>query len=229
MIRVQVWNVHHHTPKDALAEEAGRFVKMGVDVFLLQEVKLKRGHREVFTKLGYRSRYASPEFMIAWNPERFEYVRHRKILMSPTKYWTLNYALVVVLRDKRTGKTIKFMSYHTPAHVQAPKHVTWPKVWKVLHDGVNKWNRLARKSKVDACIFGGDDNVDEHKGWKHPQGGWGFMLDGPLEQIEAPEGTHGRRRIDDFRVRGVRPVQRFGPFEVTSDHDTWICDFVYQR
>lgn len=226
--RACTWNVHHSNGDKEIAPHAKKFADKGVDIFLLQEVKPSKGALDPFTRLGYRSRYASPEFAIAWNPKRFKYLRHRKVLMSPIKYWTLNYALTVVLKDLETGKTVRCLTYHPPAHVQAPGHTTFEKVTAVLHDVVRKWNRFARSRKVDAHLYGGDDNVDENTGWS-PKGGWDHMLNGPLEQIQAPRGTHGKRQIDDFRIRGLKCVDKVGVYETPSDHDAFIADFDYQR
>jgi hypothetical protein len=228
--RACTWNVHHSNGGKELAPHVEKFVNLGVDIFLLQEVKPAKGALDPFTKRKYRVRYVTPEFAVAWNPERFEYVRHRKLLMSPLRYWTLNYALTVVLKDKRTGKLVRTLTYHPPAHVQAPKHVTFPKVTAVLKDVVQKWNRLSRKApkSIDAHLYGGDDNVDENTGWS-PAGGWDLMLHGPLTQVQAPRGTHGGRQIDDFRIRGLKCVNKVGVYETPSDHDAFIADFDYQR
>lgn len=225
--RACTWNVHHSNGNKEIAPFAKKFADLGVDIFLLQEVKPRKGALDPFTRLGYRSKYASPEFAIAWRPERFEYIRSRKLLMSPLRYWTLNYALTVVLRDKRTGKKVlRTLTYHPPAHVQRPEHVTFNKVTAVLHDVVKKWNRISRRGNIDAHLYGGDDNVDENTGWS-PKGGWDFMVNGPLEQVQAPRGTHGNRQIDDFRIRGLRCVNKVGVYETPSDHDAFIADFEY--
>lgn len=226
--RACTWNVHHSNGNEEITPDAEKFFAKGVDIFLLQEVKPKKGALDPFIRNGYRFRYVTPEFAIAWNPQRFQYLRHRKVLMSPIKYWSINYALTVVLRDKKTGKTLRCMSYHPPAHVQAPRHVTYEKVSAVLRDVVKRWNRFARRGNIDAHLYGGDDNVDENSGFS-PAGGWDFMVNGPLEQIQAPRGTHGGRQIDDFRVRGLRCVEKVGVYETKSDHDAFIADFTYTR
>jgi hypothetical protein len=226
MFRAMTWNVHHSSTGKELAPKVNQFIdELGVDIFLLQEVKPSKNALDPFQKKGYRWRYASPEFAIVWNPNRFKYVKHRKVLMSPIKYWTLNYALIVTLEDLRTGNRVRCMSYHPPAHVQAPKHVTFQKVSTVLRDVVKKWNRLAKRGpRYD--LYGGDDNVDENTGWS-PKGDWDFMLNGPLTQIQAPRGTHGKRQIDDFRVRNLRCVRKVGVYETVSDHDAFAADFDY--
>lgn len=211
--RACTWNVNHGSHADDVEET---FLDIAhnyrADVLLLQEVKRGRGIPGLLKKLGYASKRVAPEFCIAWDKVQWSYVKHYRPLMSPTKYWTMNYALVVVLKHKATGKLVKFMTYHPPAHVQAkpgPKRfVGFKTVTKVLHEVVARWNKMARRSvqHLDACCFAGDDNVDELKGWA-PKDEWEFMLNGPLRQVRAPEGTHGGRKIDDFRITdGLRPV-----------------------
>lgn len=207
--RACTYNIHRSNAKE-LRGIFGQITERAVGVMLLQEVKPRRGVRRLLRRLGYGMVYAAPEFAIAYDKQEWEHVRHWRPLMSPTEYWTVNYALVAVLRHKKTGKLVKFMTYHPPAHVQAPKHVTFPRVSKVLREWKRKLNRIARRNTkhIDACCFAGDDNVDEFKGWA-PADEWEFMLNGPLRQVRAPDPTHGHpekgRRIDDFRIdNGLR-------------------------
>jgi hypothetical protein len=220
------WNVNHGSTGAHLLPYVRRMRKYGVDILILQEVKKSKGAVGAFKAAGYLIEHVEPEFAVAWNPARFDYVRHRMIVLTGIDYWkSENRALIVVLRDKLTGRRIKVMSYHTPAHVQAPHHVTNSKVLPVLRAAVKTWNRVARRSAI-ACLFAGDDNADEHKGWS-PIGGWDFMLEGPLTQVRAPEPTHHKRRIDDFRVRGLVPVGRGEVWNVGSDHRAFIQEFSF--
>lgn len=194
------YNVNHsNTPKD-VADIFHEIKSFATSIWLLQEVKNYRRYKRLFKKLGLKSKYAAPEFCIAWDPKKWEFIRAFSPQMSPTEYWTTNRSLIVVLKHKATGLKIKFMTYHPPAHVQSPNHPTFKVVFKVLREVVNKWNRIANNSagKVYACLFGGDDNVDETHGWE-PKGGWDFMLEGPLEQVRPLTGTHDARIIDEFR------------------------------
>lgn len=202
-------NVHHDNGFDELKEPFFEIDGYHPSVWICQEVKKKRGTLKLFSVLGLDYEHAEPEFAIAWDPAVWKFMWTHAPQMSPLKYWTFNYALIVVLKHKKTGKLIRFMSYHPPAHVQNPNHKTHQKVMAVLKDFMRKSKRIARRDKtpnfnIYASCFAGDDNVDESRGWAPPKGGWEFMLHGPLEQIEAPEGTHGRektgRRIDDFRI-----------------------------
>lgn len=199
--RACTYNVEHSNNERSLHRifvEIAKSYEAGI--LILQEVKKNKGILKLVKSLGYSLKYAAPEFCVAWDNE-WEYVRHYRPQMSPTEYWTTNYALVVVLRHKKTGKLVKIMSYHPPAHVQSPKEKSFPVVTKVLRQVVRKWNKIARRNTkhVYACLFAGDDNVDEFKGYA-PKDDWEFMLNGPLKQIRAPVGTHSRRKIDDFRI-----------------------------
>lgn len=194
------YNVKHGNGPKQLSDIFKEIRDLQTSIFLLQEVKNYRRFKKMLRKLGLKSKYAKPEFCIAWDPKLWKFIRSYRPQMSPTEYWTTNYALVVVLEYIPLGLRIKFMSYHPPAHVQAPKHKTFRVVSRVLREVVNKWNRIAERSvkHVYACLFGGDDNVDETHGWS-PPGGWAFMLDGPLQQVRPLTGTHGKRIIDEFR------------------------------
>lgn len=228
-IRAVTFNVHRAEPTRAvravfreLDQERRR------NLYLLQEVKARTGLvdmlREDFA-LGVV--HVEPEFAVAFDRERFEHIRHRRILMSPVRYWTINYALLVILRDNATGRRLKVVSYHPPAHVQVPKHPTFPKVSRVLRDWDDRIDTLARRSRT-AVLAGGDLNVDTGKGW-HPRGGWGWLTDGPLDQVRAPRPTHGKRRIDDFRHnRALRPVGGGWVLNTNvSDHRPFGQNFAY--
>lgn len=222
------WNVHHSSTGASLIQDIKRFQAMGVDVYLIQELKKAKGGVKAFKALGLGIVHIEPEFAVAWDKARFDYVRHREIVLSDEDYWkSENKALIVVLRDRANGRLVKCMSYHTPAHVQVPKHVTFPKVSRVLREAAATWRRVARRANT-ACLFAGDDNVDELRGWS-PAGGWDFMLNGPLEQVRAPKPTHGKRRIDDFRVRGLKPVGRGSVHETGSDHRAHVRTFRYEE
>lgn len=214
LIRACTYNVNHGSDAEDLKHVFGLIIETYLaDVILLQEVKRRGGSKKdpvrALRKMGYHVTYAKPEFAIALDKDEWEFLRSYRPLMSPTKYWTMNYALVVIARHKRTGKIGKFISYHPPAHVQAPKHKTFKVVSRVIREWKRRLDRIARRNfdagnerngGIDFVVSGGDDNVDESKGFKPPHGGWAFMVDGPLNQIQPPSGTHGGRKIDDLRV-----------------------------
>ena len=222
-----VWNVHHSNGAAQLLPYAKKMRARGVDILILQEVKKAKNAPMAFRAAGYQIVHLEPEYAVAWDKDRFDYMRHRSVILSDFDYWKSdNNALIVVLRDRLTGRLVKVMSYHTPAHVQVPRHPSFPKVSRVLREAAAKWTRIARRTPRAACLFAGDDNVDELKGWS-PAGGWDFMLNGPLKQVRAPEPTHGKRRIDDFRVRDLEPVGHGEVHPVGSDHRAFVQTFRY--
>lgn len=211
--RALTYNVEHGHDALDLADVFDAIEAVAPSVWLLQEIKRYPHNLDVVRDLrrrGLRVKYAEPEFAIAWDPAVWEYVRSWRPLMAPTKYWTTNYALVVVLRHKRTGRLGKFVTVHPPAHVQAPKHKTFTVVsrvlreWKVTLDRIARrnFNRRNERYGIDFVLTGGDENVALDKGWK-PAGGWAFLTDGPLQVVDPPAGTRGNRKIDRFRVRGL--------------------------
>lgn len=205
--RAVTFNAAKHDARQ-LADVFDKINRLDVGVWLLQEIKRKIVRRDpirALKRLGLRAVYARPEFAVAWDPTLWQHVRHYRVRMSPTEYWTTNYALVVVLRHRETAELVKFASMHPPAHVQAPKHPSFAKVMKVVREVADKWRKIARRNhkRIEACCFGMDDNVDDTKGWE-PKGGWGFMDAEPLEQVQPPKPTRGSRRIDVFRTRGLK-------------------------
>jgi hypothetical protein len=206
-VRVVTFNLAKHNAIE-LANVIGSIHRLRPSIWLLQEVK-RHGHGQrdpvkLLRSLGYRVIYVRPEFAIAIDRELWSFRRHWRALMSPVEYWTINYALVSVLEHADTGLLVKAVSAHPPAHVQAPKHPSWSKVWRVLHDWAEKARRLARRGwgRVDAVIMGLDLNVDTDTGWS-PPAGWGFIDEGALELINPPKPTRGGRGIDVLMTRGI--------------------------
>lgn len=207
------YNVHHGARAKEMESIFAEIDSYGTTIWLLQEFKKKSGLEGLLNEMGFEVVTGEPEFAIAWDPTVWEFKWETTHQMSPTRYWTLNYALVAVLRHRETGERVKCMSYHPPAHVQVPKHHTFKKVSLVLRQFARTMHEIARRSgrgrqsKIVANLFGGDDNVDETRGYA-PKGGWAF-LNGPLKEIQPPDPTHGRkRRIDSFRVWGLKPIDR---------------------
>lgn len=225
-IRAMTWNVHHGSTFEDLAPDVERFFKLGTQVFLLQEMKRHKGAVRAFRQVPQLGiRWVAPEFAIAWDKRRFRYVRHRRVEMSQKEYWSKSRSIIVVLWDKQEKRQVKCMSYHPPAHVQRKNHWKWPNVRPALRDTDRTWDRIARNSRIP-CLFGGDDNVDEFRGITKP---FKFMLHGML-QVRANKPTHGKRRIDDFRVKGLKPIWRSRRvFNTKSDHHAFMCDFKYRR
>lgn len=189
-------------------------VDLGVGVLLLQEIKRKRRRRDIGRQLrrrGYKVRYAAPEFAVGLDRDEWEIHRWWRPLMSPTRYWTLNYALVVVARHRETGLVGKFVTVHPPAHVQAPRHPSYPRVSRVLREWKVMLDRIARRrftraveraGGIDFVLVGGDENFDLTQGPAAPP----WLTDGPLTVVDPPKPTRGNRKIDRFRIRGLTPA-----------------------
>lgn len=228
-VKVATWNVNHFTSGSEALPTLRTLKKADVEILFLQEVKLNRGILQVLNRLGYKVRHARPEFAIAWDPHRFEYISGHPVVMSEKDYWLdRNKALVVVLRDRRSHDRLKLISYHPPAHVQVPSHPTHDEVMPVLRDADRKWDKIARRTKFPT-LGCGDINVDYNKGWAPPDD-WEFLRDPPYNVHIAPEPTHGNRRIDECRDDGFyragkgRVLPR-GP----SDHHPVIYPFAYRQ
>lgn len=206
-VRVVTFNTAKHSAVE-LANVFGTVHRLRPSIWLLQEVKRhgfgKHDPVKLLRRLGYRVIYVRPEFAIAIDPGLWRFNRHWRALMSPVKYWTINYALVSVIEWLETDQLVKAVSAHPPAHVQRPSHPSWAKVMHVLHDWADKARRIARRhaDRVAAVIMGLDLNVDTDKGW-HPPGGWGFIDEGALELINPPTPTRGGRGIDVLMVDGI--------------------------
>lgn len=202
------WNVFHRTPIYKLRPIARELKEDGVDLILAQEADADVAN--MFKELGYRVAYLHPQFIIARSRDVFSALNEgHGITLSPTGFVgnhggiRHSEALVQRLQHKESGKKLKVMTYHTPAHVQVSRP-EYRRV-KAAVESAQKWGRIADKfedgAKVDALLFGGDDNVDETGNFMDRLRWFRDRYTG-LHQIEAPTPTFGKRRIDDFRIKG---------------------------
>lgn len=183
--------------------------KIGVSVLLGQEVQEEENLR-LLKQLGFQVYRAAPESVVAWKPEVWTAVaKHDRVLNPRNPYHRkdnpkdifIHMAHVVLCNDE--GVSMDAGSYHTPSSVQErnqPKNRI-----AALRESMKVLSDLAADSKCRCTLFGGDDNVDEEQGAFGP---WDFMLYNAtgLRQITAPQNTLGKRKVDDFRVRGLKPV-----------------------
>ena len=173
-----------------------------VDIFGLQEVKIGDGIEPMLKELGYVTAYNDPEFCLAVGP-RFTLLRDRDIVFSEHDYWLdQNEGLVGVATDTQTGKLIKLVIGHPPAHIKDRSHVTWDNVYEVHTDYVRRINTIGRESKMEVITFE-DTNSDFVKDDPVVGANWGWWYDGPFKPNRAPEGTHGGldgRHIDYVRT-----------------------------
>lgn len=223
------WNVYHGTPVAKLEPILQRLLTRDVSLLLMQEVA-HEAQREMLWAAGLEVFFHPRQYVVAWHPAQWVEIESHGVRLSETAYWRpdggdrqYSEAALAILCD-RAGRSLTAMSYHTPAHVQhadkPPNRIT------ALVESAAMWREVSTAAQTRACLFGGDDNVDEDG--RH--GPWGFMQARAtgLRQIQAPSATHGRtRRIDDFRVRGLRA----GPGYVLpggGDHRIHVRDFVWR-
>ena len=196
------WNIYHKTDRDKVASIIGNLRdQKDVSVILGQEATAP-WIKDVFRNNGFNIFHYRPEYIVAWDPDTWILNDQWGERLSPTGYWDIDRhsdCAIVELTHRRTRQEGRFLSYHTPAHVQLQNPMEKP--LKALKESAISWRRLNKEFKGDFVCFGGDDNVDERRGIGH----WPFLLKAAtgLEQVQAPNPTFGKRRIDDFRIRGL--------------------------
>lgn len=235
--RALTWNVLHSIPVNQLAPALDREIRNGVSIGLLQEARGKK-YAELLESRGYKITRTGGPRRVFWDPTIWTRVgKARKVTLSTTRWYQKgstkpvpNEAVIVTLRDQR-NRTVEVLSYHLPAGTQpatAPQRRT-----KALKESMRTLAQLAKASKADAILFGGDDNIDEFKGNGSKNGTWKFML-GPatnLRQIRSPKPTHkGGRRIDDFRIkrRGKLKVGKGFTTSAPGDHKIHSRVFIWR-
>jgi hypothetical protein len=206
------WNVYKGTPPGQLEQLLRARIADGVGLFLFQELS-RPDVRAMIRDHGLRLTWTEPQYGIGWAPELWSPIGDKlDLVLSRHGYFTdhgapmVTRACVQLLADQ-AGRTVLAASYHTPPHVQAA-HAPAARL-VVLRDSMATLRQLRRHAHTTGVLAGGDDNVDEHAGLGSSSGAWRFMLRAAtgLRQVQAPAGTHGRRRIDDFRVAGLRPLE----------------------
>lgn len=201
------WNVYHGTSMETLRPILKGLRNKGVSLFLIQEGQ-NPGLRMLLAKHGLVAVRGGFECIVAYDPEVWELRKARVVRLSPTTYFRKSGRAVpfmesplVVLEHRATGKRIKALSYHTPSAVQRggrPNRKVKARL-RVTENAMRLFKRLSGRSRK-ALLFGGDDNWDER------HGRWPVMsrrFTG-LRVVQAPDATHGKRRIDDFRIKGLK-------------------------
>jgi hypothetical protein len=223
------WNVFHGSPVERLRPVLRQLRADGVTLLLMQEVS-SPDVRVMLHEEGLEVAFAPRQYVVAYDPKAWEREGSVELVrLGATRWFSVtgapqwSEAVRVILRHRPSGLTVDALSYHTPAGVQrgGPAIDSVPRRIAVLRESMATLTRLANEDRADAVLYGGDDNVDERHGT-----GWDFMLEAAtgLRQVAAPEGTHGRRRIDDFRTRGLTPLAGHG-VENVSDHDIHVRAF----
>lgn len=227
------WNVYHDSPRRKLEPTLERIHGLGVSLLLVQEAD-KPEVRDMLRDAGYRVAFHPQQYVVAWDPRVWVEQEHYPVQLARTDYFAngstrprRTEAVAAELTHRDTRHTLLALSYHTPAYVQQPGAPLRRR--QALREAAATWGRLARQTEADACLFGGDDNVDE----RMAHGPWGFLLKPAtgLRQVTADEGTHGRggRRIDDFRTKGLRPIGTPVVLDTVSDHHAHLRAFRFRR
>jgi hypothetical protein len=217
------WNVFYGTERDELEPILAAQRKRGVSLFLIQEAS-KKFWPDLVRDAGLRFAFHKPQYLIAWDPEPWVGVAEEGVRLSETAYFrkdgktpVWSDAATATLCD-REGRSLLTASYHTPAHVQYRESERPARRYQSFVESMRKLGAMADDFEGTAVLFGGDDNWDEDTGLQTEHTKPVFLgEDTGLRQIAAPAGTHGKRQIDDFRIkRGgrLRPTKGSG----------WVAD-----
>jgi endonuclease/exonuclease/phosphatase family metal-dependent hydrolase len=208
------WNVYYGTPVAKLRPILRRLLRDGVSIFLMQEMSNPQARRMLEAQ-GLEVHYVAYQWVVAWDPAVWTARNTWGRRLSPTSFVRADGrgpifvdSALATLED-RAGRSLDVMSYHLPPNVQARN--PQPERLRIHRQSAATWRELVDTSTSDAMLFGGDDNLDEKNGYRSGTKFWDFMLRPAtgLRQVLAPTGTIGRskRRIDDFRIRGLKPGQ----------------------
>lgn len=203
------WNCFHGTPaKELLTILEHQVEEKDIKLVLGQEFA-KRKQREIFTAIGWEVFWHSPQYLIAWDPTWFTAIGSGLgVRLSDQHYYRkgddqkqFSEAAQQILCDP-VGHSLTALSYHLAPHTQVPDKNRPENRFVSTIESVATISEIAREAKTTGSLTGGDDNVDEGAGVGSNNGLWLPMLAkaSGLRQIQAPSGTHGKRRIDDFRI-----------------------------
>jgi hypothetical protein len=229
--KAATWNVYYGTPLAELEPILQDLLADGVSLFLIQEGS-QRGLPAMLKRNGLSSYRVYPQYVIAWTDEWVD-VALKGVRLSQTSYFRKGgkkpiptEGAFAILSD-REGRTLTALSYHTPAHVQVRPENRPPRRFQALREAMETMKTLADLAETRAVLFGGDDNVDEARAFRAD---FRFMLRAAtgLRQVVAPRPTHGHRtrgrRIDDFRVRGLKPGRGYVR-DGGGDHRVHVREF----
>lgn len=221
--KAATWNVFHGTDLEDVEGTVRKILASGVSVILLQEAT-QDGLAESLEALGLGV-ISSGELTVAYHPAVWTGISGGGVRLSEEGFFRPGSDREVfpsgawaILSDA-AGRTVTALSYHLPSHVQVA-HAPARRL-SALRASMKTLGTLAGAVHTNAVLFGGDDNVDESAAFR-------FMrrVATGLRQIQAPKGTHGKRRIDDFRVKGLRAGSGH-VLETASDHKAHIRSFTW--
>jgi len=223
------WNVFHGTPITTLEPILKRLRKANVSLFLIQEGT----NPELPAMLGRAGLEAvkQGQNVVAYDLNLWPSIAEKRVVLSDKTFQRANgeeSPLVVspsVILSDRQGRTLTALSYHLPPHVQVGGDVNpgVPKRVEITEDAMATMRDLANAAKTRAILFGGDDNFDERLGvWDKLR-----MAFTGLRLVQAPNPTHGDRKIDDFRVKGLEPGRGWTP-DGGGDHKVHVRGFTWK-
>lgn len=226
---VATWNVFNDTPPERLPRILKALTHNGVSIILGQEFT-NPINRQVLRDSGWEVFFHGPQWVVAWQPEVWVQIGTNGVRLAQTSYQNKrghefhSDAAMAILSD-RVGRTLTAASYHLPSNVQVANQL--PRRMQTLRESAEGLKALADLAQTRAFLSGGDDNVDERLN----HGPWDFLLGKAtgLKQVQAPEATHGRtRKIDDFRVRGLKPLDGL-VIPGGGDHKIHVREFGWAR
>lgn len=202
MITVSTWNVYHGTPVGVLRPLFRSQIERGVSLNFSQEaggrdISLMFETEDWLTYLADNKENRNEQTRISWDPEVWVAVDLWTERLSPTPFFAKGSSIprftdmACGIFSDRKGRTILAGSYHLAPHVQNSNPPPNRKRQSV--EAFNTMARMAKNAKTHAVVFGGDDNIDERKGFL-------WSVRPVLRQVKAPKPTHGKRKIDDFRL-----------------------------
>lgn len=226
--KAATWNMgggEHVGPTDEAARRVlTELHDAGCSIVLGQEAQ-EQPDRSVLRELGYSVHRFGPESVVAWDPRKWMALDERGVVLNPTHPFyrkggspPIYQRAARVILGNSDGQTVDAMSYHLPSSVQEA-HPPHNRI-DALRECMVTMAQLARETRCHAVLFGGDDNVDETGPW----GPWDFMRFGAtgLHQLTAPGNTLGRRRVDDFRVRGLVATGKGRVVHGPTDHNAHV-------
>jgi hypothetical protein len=195
-----------------------------VSVLLGQEVQ-KDENIEFLKKLGYSVHQFGPECIVAWLDVWVAANTFGEVLNPKNPYHRKDNPKDVLCKMPRVilcnkvGQTLDVGSYHTPSSVQEP--VKPPNRIAALREAMETMSEVAETSLCHGVLLGGDDNVDEEG---NAYGPWDFMRAPAtgLKLVTAPKNTLGKRKVDDFRTKGLKVVGEGRVLHGPTDHNAHV-------
>jgi hypothetical protein len=182
--------------------------------------------------LGYFTHQFGPESVVAWLDPWVAARTWGMVLNEENPFFRKGGSKPIFCRMARVvlcnpfGQSVDAGAYHTPSSVQEkvqPKNRIL-----ALREAADNWQEIGEDSLCDAVLLGGDDNVDEEGGAFGP---WTFMtMAGTgLRQITAPRNTLGKRKVDDFRVKGLKPIDEGLVIQGPTHHNAHLQTFRFTK